>query len=698
MILQSLLINTKIEVNVMSRIFYFLSFNLFIVIFFLFLLLKPTSVYATVTLEVGSGQTYTTIQAAIDAIPSTLSDAYVINIHAGTYTSASNPIVDIASKTTSTSNTITLQASGTDAVILDGQGVRKAIVANVHNVIIKGLQIKDATDHAILLGTTSCNNDQILNNYFYASGNWRALTIIECDSVTVRNNTFYGYGFNGIWNGGSDNTVIDGNTFYRNGSDGIAINTFSTVSSSVVVKNNILADCGVSGSCTTEKGITIAAGSSATLSNNDINDYPTAISGTYTDGGGNITTDPTFLSVDSTNAKYLFIDPTSSLYTAGVGGISMGGRYVATPTNLKQFKDSNSTSQISAGGFTDEKAIIIKGDLSTTTYNSLTPEIEVKSVNQAFDGTNITTGGSSTYLGSTLTSNDTISCLSKSAYHWRMRVKNSASVYSAWSVFGGNSDGNPPSTNADTDFSANNDCSPDSRYSTKANYALKFNLGGDKNLTNGRFIINGENDSKALLILDKSTVSFDTLSIVKTIPSADLFSGYNPDKIKYNNPGNSNYLVVGNYWDYRLYGAQTGGGFTSFGGKMTIKIPYDKDKFNEVVKQSNNTYSTKNLKIITLDKLKNKWVALPYNAFDLDQQTIAHVVDDLSIYAVAIVPPIPATPQAVKKTSKETLGAVSGNSKSSLSPTPIPTPTPTSANQGSPAKITSQTSPSIPRE
>ena len=627
-------------------------------------------------MEVGSGQTYATIQAAIDAIPSTLSDAYVINIHAGTYTSTSNPIANIASKTTSTSNTITLQANGLDAVILDGQSVRKAIQANVHNVIIKGLQIKDATDHGILLGTASCNNDQVLNNYFYVTTFgivWRGLTIIECNNVTVKNNTIHGYGVNGIWNGGADNTVIDGNTLYNTSNHGIEIGNFSTTSDSLIIKNNIISDCRTD--CGSTFGVHVNSGSTATLSNNDIYNYAGgSVSGSYTDGGGNVSVSPGYLSTTSTANNYLFIDPTSSLYTTGVGGIPMGGRYVATPSNLKQFKDSSSTSQISAGSSTDEKAIIIKGDLSTTTYTTLTPEIEIKSVNQAFDGNNVTTGGSSTYLGSTLTSNDTLSCLGKNPYHWRMRVKNSASVYSGWTVFGGNSDGSPPTTNADTDFSVNNDCSPDSRYSTRSGYALKFNLGGDKNLTNGRFIINGENDSKALLILDRSTVTFDTLAIVKIIPSADLFSGNNPDKIKYENPGTSNYLVVGDYWDYRLYGAQTGGGFTSFGGKMIIKISYDKDKFNSLIKQSGNTYSTKNLKIIALDKVKNKWVILPYNALDLDQQTIAHVVDDLSIYTVAIIPQIQTTAQISSKPDKEQ--SATNSSNITASPTPIPTSTP----------------------
>lgn len=96
----------------MHKIFYLFSFTLFIFIFFSFFSLKPTSVYATVTLEVGSGQTYSTIQAAIDAIPSILGDAYVISIHAGTYTSSTNPIANIASKTTSTTNTITQPAGG----------------------------------------------------------------------------------------------------------------------------------------------------------------------------------------------------------------------------------------------------------------------------------------------------------------------------------------------------------------------------------------------------------------------------------------------------------------------------------------------------------------------------------------------------------------------------------------------------------
>jgi hypothetical protein len=76
-------------------------------------------------LEIGVGQAYTTITSAITYMeliePAIWTNSWILNIHAGTY----NEEIGASSDRGTATNTITIQANGSDVVIIDGQNTRQ---------------------------------------------------------------------------------------------------------------------------------------------------------------------------------------------------------------------------------------------------------------------------------------------------------------------------------------------------------------------------------------------------------------------------------------------------------------------------------------------------------------------------------------------------------------------------------------------
>lgn len=145
------------------------------------------------------GDPYCGIQTAVDEIPANLGgDSYVIRLLSGTY----NEGVQIVSKNTSATETITIQPHTGANVIVDGNSLTNTwgfLVSATPYVIIEGLTIRD----------------------FYWDG-------IKCeigsDNAIFRNNTIYDISSNavaGIWLGnglgsgnGCINVIIENNTIY----------------------------------------------------------------------------------------------------------------------------------------------------------------------------------------------------------------------------------------------------------------------------------------------------------------------------------------------------------------------------------------------------------------------------------------------------------------------------------------------------
>jgi hypothetical protein len=121
-----------------------------------------------------------------------------------------------------------------------------------------------------------------------------------------------------------------------------------------------------------------------------------------------------------------------------------------SPTSLGQF-ESDATTAIAIGATTNETSVVFKGTATDTDGDTWKLEVEVKATNAAFDGTGtiissgfVASAGENTVTATGLTS--------MTDYHWRARAVDSNGGTSAWVSFGGNSDGAPPGTLADTDF------------------------------------------------------------------------------------------------------------------------------------------------------------------------------------------------------------------------------------------------------
>ena len=68
----------------------------------------------TVTLTVGTGKTYSNIQLAVDAVPASRTEPYIIDVYSGTYTS----YVAVYNKSGSATNTLTIKQAAGESVTL----------------------------------------------------------------------------------------------------------------------------------------------------------------------------------------------------------------------------------------------------------------------------------------------------------------------------------------------------------------------------------------------------------------------------------------------------------------------------------------------------------------------------------------------------------------------------------------------------
>ncbi len=125
------------------------------------------------------------------------------------------------------------------------------------------------------------------------------------------------------------------------------------------------------------------------------------------------------------------------------------------PTTLQQFK-SDGVTEISVEGGSNSSPVnvIMEGDFTADTSITAFLEVEVKSVNTAFDGT--VTASSTEATGSSFTNKSvSVQNLTDGNYHWRIRSKNkNTSETSAWVAFGSNpsGDGSTDGSPANTDF------------------------------------------------------------------------------------------------------------------------------------------------------------------------------------------------------------------------------------------------------
>ena len=166
------------------------------------------------TLQVGAGQTYTTIQAAIDAA----SPGDVINVAAGNYT---ENLVITKSVTLLGPNANIDPNTGTrvaEAVINGGDGT--TIIPQVPNIVINGFTVSStATGFPIYTGGTDVTGLTISNDI--VNGGVRAITVAtNGDSISILHSQISGAGYgihfgNGIYgNLKINNNVVNGPVTY----------------------------------------------------------------------------------------------------------------------------------------------------------------------------------------------------------------------------------------------------------------------------------------------------------------------------------------------------------------------------------------------------------------------------------------------------------------------------------------------------
>lgn len=141
-----------------------------------FSLLFATGASATQR-EVGSGQTYTSIQACMNAAAS----GDICNVHAGTY----------AETVTFKSSGVTLQANSGDTVVVNGH-----ISSTVSNCTIKGFEVTGFT-------------------LTYSGSQTGGIDVRSTSGCQIENNTIHDGQGAGIYVRASSNTDVGGNTIYN---------------------------------------------------------------------------------------------------------------------------------------------------------------------------------------------------------------------------------------------------------------------------------------------------------------------------------------------------------------------------------------------------------------------------------------------------------------------------------------------------
>jgi len=113
----------------------------------------------------------------------------------------------------------------------------------------------------------------------------------------------------------------------------------------------------------------------------------------------------------------------------------------SAPTGLGQFKADGSTA-LPLGAWTNQTTVLLRFTMSDASHtDSLVPEVEIKPVAAAFDGSGLRAGSPVASSGAPVQGSVTVTGLSSGAkYHWRARVRDAAGQVSGWASFGGNAE------------------------------------------------------------------------------------------------------------------------------------------------------------------------------------------------------------------------------------------------------------------
>ena len=181
---------------------------IFILLTSVFTFLCPIYIVKGATLNVGNGQTYSTIQAAINAA----NDNDVVYVHSGTYNE--NLVI---------SKTINLTGVGSGSVTLSGSG-DQTLKINNNSVQISGLTIKNTGGSYGCILLNSVTNCVITGNIIKNSGN--GIYLLSSNSNTIENNQVQSNNI-GIYLFGSDSNTIKSNDINNNNANGVFLDSSS---------------------------------------------------------------------------------------------------------------------------------------------------------------------------------------------------------------------------------------------------------------------------------------------------------------------------------------------------------------------------------------------------------------------------------------------------------------------------------------
>jgi len=147
---------------------------------------------------------------------------------------------------------------------------------------------------------------------------------------------------------------------------------------------------------------------------------------------------------------------TSNSYTSNQKLFTKSSTVPNDPATLTQHR-SNGTTAVAVGGITNETTVTLKLTMQSPNSATLNPQVEVKPLNSAFNGTtDLFTGSGVSYSGSPVIGEVSVTGLiDLTEYHWQARVQNNAtSEWSGWVSYDPNVNQieNPPTSPASRDF------------------------------------------------------------------------------------------------------------------------------------------------------------------------------------------------------------------------------------------------------
>lgn len=113
----------------------------------------------------------------------------------------------------------------------------------------------------------------------------------------------------------------------------------------------------------------------------------------------------------------------------------------SAPTDLAQLR-TDGTTVLPVGAWTNQTSVVLRFAMADANHaDSLVPEIEIKPVSTAFNGSGLRAGTAVASNGSPVQGSVVVPGLANGvSYHWRARVRDASGQVSAWSAFGGNAE------------------------------------------------------------------------------------------------------------------------------------------------------------------------------------------------------------------------------------------------------------------